>query len=109
MNPTDFRAIDVIAGGRLKIDQKARECPVVQTRVSDAAMPRNLMINSILICRKESCSKVYFAFLSYLMNPNVLIHDALKRIRVRRIRKSANSMWPAFGDYLSSGIDTKFN
>jgi hypothetical protein len=43
MNPTDFCAIDVIAGGRLKIDQKARECPVVQTRVSDAAMPRNLM------------------------------------------------------------------
>jgi hypothetical protein len=24
----------------------------------------------------------------------VLIHDTLKRIRVRRIRKSVNSMWP---------------
>jgi hypothetical protein len=35
MNPADFRAIDVIAGGRLKIDQKARECPVLlQTRSS---------------------------------------------------------------------------
>jgi hypothetical protein len=68
VNPADFRAIDVIAIGRLKIDQKARECPVLQTRVSDAAMPRNLM-NSILICWKESCSKAYFAFLLYLMNP----------------------------------------
>jgi hypothetical protein len=43
MNPADFRAIDVRAGGRLKIDQKTRECPVLQTRVNDAAMPRNLM------------------------------------------------------------------
>jgi hypothetical protein len=43
MNPAAFHAIDVIAGGRLKIDLKARECPVLQTRVSDAAMPPNLM------------------------------------------------------------------
>jgi hypothetical protein len=28
MNPADFRAIDVRAGGRMKIDQKAREYPV---------------------------------------------------------------------------------
>jgi hypothetical protein len=43
MNPADFRAIDVIAGGRLKIGQKARECPVLETRVNDDAMPRHLM------------------------------------------------------------------
>jgi hypothetical protein len=42
VNAGDFYAIDVIAGGRMKIDQKARECPMLQIRVNDAAMPQNL-------------------------------------------------------------------
>jgi hypothetical protein len=45
MNQADFRAIDVRAGGRMKIDQKARECPVLQTRVYDASEFNQLNID----------------------------------------------------------------
>jgi hypothetical protein len=46
-----------------------------------------------------SLLRIYIVFLKWTNEPNpwilcVLIHDTLKRIRVRRIRKSTNSMWP---------------
>jgi hypothetical protein len=62
VNPADFRAIDVIAGGRLKIDQKARECPVLQTRVNDATMPRNLNIDLPKGKLLQSLLRIYIAF-----------------------------------------------
>jgi hypothetical protein len=45
----------------------------------------------------QSLLRIFIVF----NEPNIwiicaLIHDTLKRIRVRRIRKSANSMWPYF-------------
>jgi hypothetical protein len=55
MNPADFRAIDVRAGGRLKIDQNVRECPTLQTK-SDASefnklnidLPKGKLLQSLL-------------------------------------------------------------
>jgi hypothetical protein len=78
----------VIAGGRLKIDQKAREC-------CDASEFNKLNIDLPKGKLLQGLRRIY-RFTSNLYRIQcVLIHDTLKRIRVRRIRKSANSMWPS--------------
>jgi hypothetical protein len=91
MNPGDLRAIDVRAGGRLKIDQKAcsrgrdRESPVLQTRVNDAAMPRNLNELNIDLPKGkllQNLLRIYIVFNERNQRILcVLINDTLERIQ----------------------------
>jgi hypothetical protein len=57
-------------------------------------LPKGMLLQSLLLIYI-----VYNVIYIVYNEPNpwilcVLIHDTLKRIRVRRIRKSVNSMWP---------------
>jgi hypothetical protein len=85
MNPADFRTIDVRAGGRLKIDQKARGQSQWRRDASEfyklnIDLPKGKLLQSFLRIN-------YIVFNE--PNPRilcVLIHDTWKRIQVRRIR-----------------------